>query len=202
MKRFLIVGLFLSFKYCIALSDKSEELSHLVDAVYIISLDRTPERLNFVKKQLDSLGIKSKHFPAVDGKYIIAQNLTTHEKFYCNDIIKVDFKYVKNQKFKISCSRKIDNLSQAEFIYKTDIRKLIPGECGCYMSHRGVWADVIKNKYKRVIIFEDDIILFDNFKENLVNFLKHIPNDSDVAFLDIGMNRPFAEKTYFVSAGF
>ena len=67
---------------------------------------------------------------------------------------------------------------------------------------QSVWADVIKNKYKRVIIFEDDIMLFDNFKENLVNFLKHIPNDSDVAFLDIGMNRPFAEKTYFVSAGF
>lgn len=71
-----------------------------------------------------------------------------------------------------------------------------------FSNHRAVWQDIIKNKYKKAIIFEDNVEFRDNFKENLAKVIKNIPDDFDIFFLDIGKNKPHAEKTFFVSAGF
>ena len=52
--------------------EKSFALSELpgIDKIYVISLDRTPERLRFIKQQMDRFHIEFVHFHAVDGKYM------------------------------------------------------------------------------------------------------------------------------------
>ena len=51
------------------------------------------------------------------------------------------------------------------------INKMTVGEVGCYMSHMWCLNDIIKNKYKNAIIFEDDIVAHTQLKtlyENIV----------------------------------
>jgi GR25 family glycosyltransferase involved in LPS biosynthesis len=43
------------------------------------------------------------------------------------------------------------------------------GETGCYLSHMYCLNDAIKNNYKRIIIFEDDLVLCKKFHENFEN---------------------------------
>ena len=53
------------------------------------------------------------------------------------------------------------------------------------MSHRAVWSDVVKHHYKRVIVFEDDITLEDDFLQKLALIMNNLPDNFDVFFLDI-----------------
>lgn len=169
---------------------KSFALSELasIDKVYVISLDRTPERLRFIKQQLARFGVKFEHFHAVDGKSMKVIGRNGNE---LNKKRKGHTYLIKYPKYK-----------GAEFHFFFSENDLTPGECGCFLSHRAVWQEIVKQNIKRAIILEDDVILFDNFKESLSEITPNIPKNTDIFFLDIGMNKPFAKKTYFVSAGF
>lgn len=51
------------------------------------------------------------------------------------------------------------------------IKKMTVGEVGCYMSHMWCLQDIMKNKYKNAIIFEDDIVAhtqLETLYENIV----------------------------------
>lgn len=67
------------------------------------------------------------------------------------------------------------------------------GAVGCLRSHRAVLQDAIDNKYKKICIFEDDVILTSNFNEALENYLKNAPADWDMLYLGChwhGLNPP------------
>ena len=170
--------------------DKSFSLDDLpgIDRVYVISLDRTPKRLNFVKQQMDRFHIEFEHFHAIDGKYM---KIADQKGDKLNKMQKGSTYFIECLKYKGTGFR---------FFFSE--KNLTPGECGCFLSHRAIWQDIALKNIKRAIILEDDVILFDNFKETLSEIIPHIPPDADIFFLDIGINKPFAKKTYFVSAGF
>ena len=91
----------------------------------------------------------------------------------------------------------------AEFHYIIDKCLLNCGELGCAMSHRAVWADVIKHKYKRVIVLEDDItILEKDFNKKLSKVMNNLPDDFDVFFLDIAIRQRKHDKPSFFSPDF
>ncbi|MBQ7673415.1 MAG: glycosyltransferase family 25 protein [Alphaproteobacteria bacterium] len=182
---FVLLFSFFSIQNISACHEKTPE------KIYIISLDRTPHRLKFVKNQLDKFGFQCTHFHAVDGKLCKVTDLATGKTISNKE---------KGHSYIIADpSEKYKN---AEFVYSYKEQDLTPGECGCFLSHRAVWQDIVKHGYKNAIIFEDDVEFFHNFKENLLEVMKNIPDDFDIFFLDIGMCKPYAEKTYFVSAGF
>lgn len=166
-------------------------LSVFPDKIYVISLDRTPHRLKFVKDQLSKFGLKCSHFHAVDGKLCKVTDLTTG---------KIASEKQKDHSYLIADSS--GRYKNAQFVYSYKNQDLTPGECGCFLSHRAVWADIVRHGYKNAIIFEDDVVFEEDFQKNLQEIAKHIPDDSDIFFLDIGMRKPYAEKTYYVSAGF
>lgn len=182
----------IKFLVCISLLfiEKSFALSELpgIDKIYVISLDRTPERLQFIKRQMERFHIEFEHFHAVDGKYMKIIDMNGNE---LNKMRKGSIYFIEYPKYK-----------GAGFRFFFSEKNLTPGECGCFLSHRAIWQDIVRRNIKRAIILEDDVTLFDNFKETLSEIVPYIPQDADVFFLDIGMNKPFAKKTYFVSAGF
>ena len=184
--------LLIKFLVCISLFciEKSFALSDLpgIDKIYVISLDRTPERLQFIKQQMNRFHIEFEHFHAVDGKYM--------------KIIDINGKELS--KMRKGCTYFIEHpkYEGAGFHFLFSKRHLTPGECGCFLSHRAVWQEIAKKNIKRAVILEDDLTLFDNFKDTLSESVPHIPQDADVFFLDIGMNKPFAKNSYYVSAGF
>lgn len=137
---------------------------------------------------MDRFHIEFEHFHAVDGKYMKITDLNGNA---LNKMQKKRAYFIEHPKYK-----------GAGFYFFFSERYLTPGECGCFLSHRAVWKEMVKKNIKQAIILEDDVALFDNFKDSLSEIVPHIPQDADVFFLDIGMNKPFAKTTYFVSAGF
>lgn len=64
-------------------------------------------------------------------------------------------------------------------------RKLSLAEISLVMKHYFVLLDVIKNNYKNVVVFEDDIILVDDFDNKLKKYINQLPENYD--FLWIGV---------------
>lgn len=51
------------------------------------------------------------------------------------------------------------------------------GQIGCLKSHYSIINDAILNNYENILIFEDDIIICDDFHERLFEIDKYIPDD-------------------------
>jgi GR25 family glycosyltransferase involved in LPS biosynthesis len=51
------------------------------------------------------------------------------------------------------------------------------GQIGCLKSHCAVIKDALEKEYEQILIFEDDVVLCDDFNERLVFCTKHLPAD-------------------------
>ena len=140
------------------------------------------------------------------------------EKFYClniSDKRKSNIqKYEKlmNTKFDTSLSVngfKLDkNQLKKDNIICEDYNKSL-GAIGCTLSFGNIYKDIVKNKYKYSIIFEDDITWnYQNYKTfNLVDQLekiKEIPNDWDLIYLGTrskGGSRKVNKNIYKLNCG-
>ncbi|MBO4405912.1 MAG: glycosyltransferase family 25 protein [Alphaproteobacteria bacterium] len=182
-------------KFSKSYETSSDVIENLYDKIYVISLDRTPERYAHVKKQLDKFNLKHERFSAVDGKLITVKDMERNQTISWQKIGPPNG-YYQGADLKIS----YHSYKDAEFHYIIDKCLLNFGELGCAMSHRAVWADVVKHKYKKAIILEDDVTLEDNFLRKLSLIMKNLPDDFDVFFLDTGSFVP--HTTYFTSPYF
>lgn len=66
---------------------------------------------------------------------------------------------------------------------------------GNQLSHYYILKDMIKNNYKNIVIFQDDIILIDNFMDHLNKVLENIPNDAEI--INIAFHK-FASYSKFI----
>src|SRR5690349_16137168 len=102
-------------------------LNSFFDKIYVITLHRATDRHEHVQKELDGLN---------------------YELFFGKD--KLEFS--------------VEDL-KAEHIYDEPLaikhhrwhKPMPPGMIGCSWSHKLVYEDVIKNRYNKVLIFEDDV---------------------------------------------
>ncbi|GHU16833.1 hypothetical protein FACS189472_02770 [Alphaproteobacteria bacterium] len=164
------------------------------DAIYVISLDRTPERFAKTKKLLKENGIEANRFQAVDGYDIILTNKNTGEVISGKEAMSNIREYTWNRRpvfYHVSYNGKY---KESEFDLLVQDRQFSAGEIGVAYSHRAIWSDVVKNHYSRVLVFEDDMVPLKNFKKNLFDLLNNIPNDADVVFISIGQRK---DKSYY-----
>lgn len=56
-----------------------------------------------------------------------------------------------------------------------------------YLKHTYVY-NIIAEHYEHALILEDDVILCDNFVENLNNYMSELPEDFDMLFIGDGCN--------------
>ena len=54
---------------------------------------------------------------------------------------------------------------------------------GCAISHHRIWEDALKNGYSRVLVFEDDAIIPDDFDKKVREVMDTVPESYDVIFL-------------------
>lgn len=89
-----------------------------------------------------------------------------------------------------------------EILYNetTAIARLLQprGVLGCYMSHRKFWQLVVDRKYESAIVFEDDIVLVDDFKKKLLENMRSIEGEEfDVLLLGaIGRVHPEGKDNF------
>jgi len=55
-----------------------------------------------------------------------------------------------------------------------------PKLMGNQLSHYYILKDMIKNNYEYILIFQDDVVLRDDFNEHLKKLIKNIPEDAEI----------------------
>ncbi|XP_076436373.1 procollagen galactosyltransferase 2-like [Babylonia areolata] len=127
------------------------------DQVYMINLERRPDRRERMINAFDILGIDAKLVSAVDGK-----KLTTA---YLDSI-------------------PIHQLPGFADPYSG--RAMTMGEIGCFLSHYYIWEEMIQKDYERVLLFEDDIRFEPYFRKKLgylMSDLDRLFPDWDLVYL-------------------
>ena len=124
-----------------------------------VNLDRSEYRKEQMEKQLQRENLTATRFSAVDGKKV---NLDDYDEYTFN----------KREKVHATQSRDM----KAHF---RDMPFRL-GHFGCYLSHIKILQDYVKSDKKYLMILEDDAILIDGFKEQLIERIKYIPADWDL----------------------
>ena len=98
------------------------------DEIFMVNLERRPDRYERMKYNFDQLGIDYKWVPAMDGRKIT-------EELLAEAGIKM----------------------LPEFSEPYHGRALTYGEIGCFLSHYKLWQQIVEEELDLVLIFEDDI---------------------------------------------
>ncbi len=66
-------------------------------------------------------------------------------------------------------------------------QKVLNGEIGCYMSHMNLLKKISESEYDGwTIIFEDDLVLDSNFKEELNKILENLKDNENIDIIYLG----------------
>ena len=130
-----------------------------IDKIYVINLKKNTERKENVINLFNKLGG-------------IFNNYVFYEAIIGNELS-------ESQIYEIMSVKSLYTLYK-KFTDHSDIRT--KGAIGCYLSHYNIWVDVIKNNYKNVLIFEDDIYS-DYDYDKILSYINNVPQDYDIALL-------------------
>ncbi|KAF0300807.1 Glycosyltransferase 25 family member [Amphibalanus amphitrite] len=127
------------------------------DHIYIISLERRQARRKRATTLFNELGIDADIINAFDGRKLNESYMLRHN---------------------------ITMLSG----YRDPIlkRPLTYGEVGCFLSHHSIWTDIVRNDYRRAIVFEDDAhppLDFERKLTEAVDELDRLHPDWDLLYL-------------------
>jgi GR25 family glycosyltransferase involved in LPS biosynthesis len=133
---------------------------------------------DFLKKMLYNYNVKIIN---VVNSGNILNNYT--DKIYVinleKNIIRKNYILTIMQKYGISFNLVIvKKINKKDYAYYNNYNNNISiSELGCGLSHLWCLKDIIKNKYKNAIIFEDDIIFHKNFEARFFNIIQRQPYD-------------------------
>ena len=65
-------------------------------------------------------------------------------------------------------------------------KKLTKGEIGITLQHIHVYKRIVDENLSNCIIFEDDVILKENYRENITKCMKILPKDFDIFYFGQG----------------
>jgi GR25 family glycosyltransferase involved in LPS biosynthesis len=178
--------IFLLFLAACSTSTETAPKPEIYSIVYVINLDRTPERFQKTNEQLHKNGMTCRRFGAVDGYNVKLSDKSSGEIICGKEFLKNVANYTWKKRPALYHVDYNNKYKDAEFDLFVKYRKFSAGEIGVIFSHRAIWTDIVKNNYQNVIIFEDDVILLENFKKDLEELIKNIPEDTDVTFIGVG----------------
>ncbi len=174
-----IAGFFLifsSYSFCI------DPIKN-IDAIYLINLDRRPDRLAAAAEKLAKYGIEYQRFSAIDGRQLSYETL-----------LEIGFIYAENmsQERWATTPKKNGNLEYA-FLDSSMKNKIIfsewmtPGAIGCALSHLSVLKEAYAAGYETIWVLEDDIHIEKDPKvlETLISELDVLTKETwDILYTD------------------
>lgn len=146
---------------------------------FVINLDRTPERYEKVKKQLDQNNIEHERFSAIDGYNLEITRGSNGHSFSGQDLKVRKERLLPNESYKIATPS-----GDVNYVFDIDIidRALTAGEFGCTYSHREIWGKMVKENIKYALIFEDDVTLLPGFQDRLNSMINKMPQEWDILY--------------------
>ena len=155
--------------------DTSDTIENLlgVDETWLINLDRRPDRLAMMQRQMSQLPFRQiNRLSAIDGR-----QLSNH-----------DIESIVHPNSGQSIGARERNYHE----------ELTHGAVGCYLSHLKLWDYALEHN-KKLLILEDDIIFGNDFMQRLVKKAPHLPKDYDMALLAYHLNdRPIVVNEHLV----
>lgn len=154
----IVLSIILVIALCLANMMKTTK-KNVFDQIYLINLDRRPDRLGRFMNSLDNSDMKDMkvlRMNAVDGSEIDISRVPLSET------AKGELKQIETTGF------------------RSKHYQLTRGAIGCYLSHVKVWKDIVEKGHKNGLIFEDDVTLPENMHERMINSMKGVPDDWDV----------------------
>lgn len=113
------------------------------DRIFMINLERRPDRRLKMERSFKEIGLKVEHFAAIDGQILSQEYLE-----------KIDVKYLPGY---------------ADPFHN---RPMTKGEIGCFLSHFKVWERQVMYKLNEVLVLEDDIRFEPYFKQRASRILE------------------------------
>ncbi len=154
-----------------------------IDFIYVINLDKRPERYQRTMKALKPYGIYPYRFSAVNGWELPFEALDelgiVYESWMPNGPICTVYRHVGDKEF-IS----YEVMKEEGIAYYC--HSLSRGAIGCLLSHLSIIQDAYDSGYKTIWIMEDDIKINSNPQELsfLLNGLNRQAPDWDILFTD------------------
>jgi len=71
------------------------------------------------------------------------------------------------------------------------------GMLGCTITHKMVYEDVVKNAYKKVLIFEDDILPVEEGLKQFPQIIQELPPDWEMVYFDYNKNTEQTAGNFF-----
>ncbi len=126
-----------------------------IDFIYLINLDRRPDRLIEAKNKLDKYNIYPYRFSAMDGSKL---------SFECLNDVAVKFERGMKPIMATTYVKNCDGDSLIKAIHENAqvgksyfIHAFAKGGIGCTLSHISILQDALNSGYNRIWIMEDDI---------------------------------------------
>ena len=122
--------------------------------IFCLTLKDTPKRKEYAEQHFIQNGLNVEFFEGINGK-----------KFGLNTSIP----YMDDQPNWVPDNGPVHFISS--------------GHIGCILSHLILWRVLTYLPYEDILIFEDDVVLCDNFKEKLIEYKSELPDDWQYTFI-------------------
>ena len=159
------------------------EINSLVDNVYVLNLKKDLFKYEILKRKLDEKGIQHQRFVGADWANC-PTSLEEKEKAFFN--VLNEYRDTELYEDLLRTGGGILNIDGAGAMRSR-------GAMGCLFSHRKIIQDAIDNKYKKILIFQDDIYFHNDFEE-LLDDLKPSITDDAIVHLGASEFKPWMKK--------
>lgn len=147
------------------------------DKIYLMNLDRRPDRLEKATKRLQAHKINFTRISAVDGyKDPVNSQFYTYYNSPLRDVPE-GIEPIKT--FKEKYLEYKHYVARIQFMENYLGKKAIqsPGALGYALTYISILKEAIKNEYQRIIIFDDDVIFCKDFNKAFEDRMRMVPND-------------------------
>tara|TARA_R100001460_G_scaffold39160_1_gene73894 strand:+ start:326 stop:1063 length:738 start_codon:yes stop_codon:yes gene_type:complete len=137
--------------------------------IYYINLNRSKDRLESCKKELDKHKVNATRFEAVDGKEYCG---VYGELIYSKINTRMNYKLLRQS---LVNEKKLQQVS----------RPIKVGEIGMIQSLRELFKNALHNNKDKILVLEDDFKLCIDFKQKLEYVVKVAPENANILYLGL-----------------
>ena len=132
------------------------KINDLADNVYVLNLEKDSFKYDILKRKLNQKNIHHERFVGVDGWDGCRSPDKTVESF-----IKILDGYRDSGLYEPIREKGAHIVAHGWGAYRS------AGAMGCVLSHLKIFKDAIENKYKKILLLQDDIYFHNQFEELL-----------------------------------